>query len=76
MQQNYDSTSNVPGHGCMEGTTNRVGIFKSPYAALYNWKDRRIARHSSLSPGDAAIERRVNGAVVTDRVVNGATRRR
>ena len=33
----------------MEGTTNREGTLRSPYAALYIWKAANSASHSSLS---------------------------
>jgi hypothetical protein len=39
----------LPGHGAIDGTTNFLGTFKSPYAALYICNARMIAFHSCLS---------------------------
>ena len=36
----------VPGHGAAAGTTNLVGTFKSPKAALYSCRVKKTAFHS------------------------------
>lgn len=48
----HPNSFNVPGHGFMDGTTNFLGTFKSPYAALYICNARTIAFHSRLSVSD------------------------